>query len=56
MFETKRMKMCKIFVVLSLMLTGSGVCFGAFKFLEEQQHDEFDNQVCQVIRVLQQRA
>jgi hypothetical protein len=43
--ETGRMRSCKIFVVLSILLTGAAVSCAGYAFLQSKQEDEFTNRV-----------
>lgn len=43
--ETHRMNMCKVLLVMSLLLTGTGVCVGMHTFLRNEQDNEFQNKV-----------
>ena len=43
--ETRKMSFWKVFVVLSLLLTGAAVSVSVYVFLDNKQQDEFENQV-----------
>ena len=46
--ETRKMTFWKVFVVLSILLTGAAVSASVYFFLDHKQEDDFKNQVSQL--------
>jgi hypothetical protein len=44
--ETKRMNFWKTILLVSILLTGAGVCTSVYLFLTDSQETEFENKVC----------
>ena len=44
--ETRKMTFWKVFVVVSLLVTGAAVSSSVYFFLERKQEGDFKNQVC----------
>ena len=43
--ETRKMAFWKVFVVVSILVTGAAVSMSVYYFLDNKQQDEFENQV-----------